>query len=95
MKDQVLYLKEVFTNTPKDQLQLVYEMYNLVSQQETIEKNKVINEDLPSISQLNSGLNTFSTAKKKKTTGRQQRGRGHMTGNGSGNQRGGKSSKQG
>jgi len=69
-------------------------MYNLVLQQEAIERNKVINKDLPSISQLNNGLNAFSTTKKK-IIGRQQRGREHMTGNGSGNQRGGKSSKQG
>ena len=91
----MLCLKEVFTNTPKDRLRLVHEMYNLVSQQEVIERNKMINEDLLSISQLNSGLDTFSTAKKKKTTGRRQRGGGHGTGNGTGNQRGGKSSKQG
>ena len=54
----------------------------------------MINEDLSSISQLNSGLDAFSTAKKKKTTERQQRGGKHVTGNGSGNQREGKSSKQ-
>ena len=91
----MLCLKEVFTNTPKDRLRLVHEMYNLVSQQEAIERNKVITEDLSSISQLNSGLDAFSTAKKTKTTGRRQRGGGHATGNGSGNQRGGKSQRRG
>jgi len=66
--DQVLYLREAFYNTCKDRLRLVHEMYNLVSQREVIERNKVIKEDLFYISQVNSGLDAFATAKK--TTGR-------------------------
>ena len=54
MKDKVLCLEEVFLNILENWVQLVHEMYNLVSQQEVIERIKVIKKELVLISKTNS-----------------------------------------
>ena len=60
-------------------------MYNLVSQQEVIERIKVIKEELVLISKVNGALKTFTAAKK---IGRRQRDGRDGTGNGTENQTG-------
>ena len=96
-KDKVLCLEEAFPNILENRVRLVHEMYNLVSQQEVIERIKVIKEELVLISKANSALKTFTAAKK---TGRRQGDGRDGTGDGTGNQTGqergkGKGSKQG
>ena len=67
-------------------------MYNLVSQQEVIERIKVIKKELVLISKANSALKTFTAAKR---TGRGQEDRRDGTENQTGQERGkGKGSKQ-
>ena len=52
MKDKVLCLEKAFPNILENRIQLVYEMYNLVLQQEVIERIKVIKEELVFISKV-------------------------------------------
>jgi len=52
MKDKVLCLEEAFPNILENRVQLVHEIYNLVSQQEVIERIKVIKEELVFISKV-------------------------------------------
>ena len=97
MKDKVLCLEEAFSNILENQVWLVHEMYNLVSQQEVIERIKVIKKELVLISKANSVLETFTVIKK---TGRWQGDRRYGTEDGTGNQtrqerEKGKRSKQG
>ena len=93
MKDKVLCLEEVFLNILENWVQLVHEMYNLVSQQEVIERIKVIKKELVLISKANSALKTFTAAKR---TGRGQEDRRDGTENQTEQERGkGKGSKQG
>ena len=90
-------MEEAFPNILENRVRLVHEMYNLVSQQEVIERIKVIKEELVFISKANGVLKTFTAAKK---TGRRQGDGRDGTGDGTGNQTGqergkGKGSKQG
>ena len=57
-------LEEAFSNILENRVWLVHEMYNLVSQQEVIERIKVIKEELVFISKANGALKTFTAAKK-------------------------------
>ena len=52
MKDKVLCLEEAFPNILENRVQLVHEIYNLVSQQEVIKRIKVIKEELVFISKV-------------------------------------------
>ena len=64
MKGKVLCLEEAFPNILENWVRLVHEMYNLVSQQEVIERIKVIKEELVFISKANGVLKTFTAVKK-------------------------------
>ena len=57
-------MEEAFPNILENWVRLVHEMYNLVSQQEVIERIKVIKEELVFISKANSVLKTFTAVKK-------------------------------
>ena len=86
-------LEKVFPNILENQVQLVHKIYNLVSQQEVIERIKVIKKELVLISKANSALKTFTAAKR---IGRGQGDRRDGTENQTGQERKkGKGSKQG